>query len=135
MVTTVPTGPLGGVKVVNCGVTRNFWSLVSPPPGVVTFTEPVVAPLGTAAVRYAAEATVKGADVALKETGLSQLATAILGRRSACKMSAIQTAFLPVHHQISGGGSPCKRPLLSSVSVRWLSAGSLRRRVSRHSRM
>jgi hypothetical protein len=48
------------------------------------------------------------------------LATATLGRRSACNMTAIQTAFLPVHHQISCCGSPCNKPLLRSVSVRWL---------------
>ena len=51
MVTAVPTGPLGGLKLRICGVTRNFLLLVSVPPGVVTVTEPVVAPVGTSAVR------------------------------------------------------------------------------------
>jgi len=50
MVTTVPTGPLAGVKLVICGVTRNFLLLVSVPPVVVTVTDAVVAPLGTVAV-------------------------------------------------------------------------------------
>jgi hypothetical protein len=47
--TLVPTGPLIGAKLVICGMTRNFLLLVSTPPGVVTATEPVVAPLGTLA--------------------------------------------------------------------------------------
>jgi isopentenyldiphosphate isomerase len=38
-------------------------------------------------------------------------------------------AFLPVHHQISGCGSPCNKPLLRSVSVRWLSADSSCRKI------
>ena len=33
------------------GLTRNWWLLVSVPPGVVTVTKPVVAPLGTVAFR------------------------------------------------------------------------------------
>ena len=51
IVTTVPTGPLGGLKVLSCGVTRNVLLLVSVPLLVVTVTGPVVAPLGTVAVR------------------------------------------------------------------------------------
>ena len=44
--TFVPTGPLIGAKLVISGMTRNFLLLVSAPPGVVTATGPVVAPLG-----------------------------------------------------------------------------------------
>jgi hypothetical protein len=55
--------------------------------------------------------------------------------RSVCNMSGIQTALQPVHHSISGCGSPCNKPLLRSVSVRWLSADSLRRRFSRRNRL
>src|SRR5579859_3132701 len=52
MVTDVPTGPLGGVKLVICGVTRNFLVLVRVPLLVVTVTVLVVAPVGTVAERY-----------------------------------------------------------------------------------
>jgi hypothetical protein len=51
IVTEVVTGPLVGLKLVICGVTRKFVLLVSVPPGVTTVTEPVFAPLGTVAVR------------------------------------------------------------------------------------
>ena len=50
-VTTVPTGPLVGLKLTIDGVTRNLRLLFSVPPGVVTFTKPVVAPVGSVAVR------------------------------------------------------------------------------------
>jgi hypothetical protein len=52
-----------------------------------------------------------------------------------CNMSATQTAFPPVHHQTSGCGSPCNKPPLRSVSVRWLSADSSRIRFSRQNRL
>src|SRR6516164_4675179 len=45
--TLVPTGPLVGEKLEIVGVTRNFTLLVKVRLGVVTFTLPVVAPLGT----------------------------------------------------------------------------------------
>src|SRR5579863_1699985 len=51
IVTGVPTVPLGGVKPDTCGVTSNVCRLVNVPPGVVTPTNPVVAPSGTVAVR------------------------------------------------------------------------------------
>jgi len=51
IVTEVVTGPLLGLKLLICGVTRNALLLVRMPPGVVTVTEPVVAPLGMVAVR------------------------------------------------------------------------------------
>ena len=50
-VTGVPTAPLGGLKLVNCGVTRKVLLLVRVPDVVVTVTGPVVAPLGTVACR------------------------------------------------------------------------------------
>ena len=48
--TLVPTGPLVGEKLEIVGVTRNFTLLVKVRLGVVTFTLPVVAPLGTVVV-------------------------------------------------------------------------------------
>ena len=50
MGTTVPTGPLAGVKLWIVGVTRKFRLLFKLPPGIVTVTIPVVAPAGTVAV-------------------------------------------------------------------------------------
>jgi hypothetical protein len=38
IVTDAPTVPLGGMKLVICGVTRNLWLLFSAPPGVATDT-------------------------------------------------------------------------------------------------
>jgi hypothetical protein len=68
MVTTVPAAPVVGLKLVICGVTRNFLLLVKVPPDVVTRTKPVVAPLGTAAVKYVPDFTLGVAVVPLKET-------------------------------------------------------------------
>ena len=61
MVTLVPTGPLVGVKLVIVGalVTVNGLALVAVPPGVVTLSGPVVAPVGTVAWIAVAEVTVK----------------------------------------------------------------------------
>lgn len=47
IVTAVPTGPLGGLKLTIAGVTRNFWLLFKVPPGVMAVTKPVLAPDGT----------------------------------------------------------------------------------------
>ena len=51
IVTLVPTGPLVGVKLVIVGglTTVNALVLVAVPPGVVTLSGPVVAPVGTVA--------------------------------------------------------------------------------------
>src|SRR5579871_5794444 len=68
IVTTVPTGPLIGLNPVIVGVTRNLRLLFSVPEGVVTVTYPVVAPVGTTAVKYVPEETVKLAEVPLNET-------------------------------------------------------------------
>jgi len=50
IVTGVPT-PAGRTEAQDQLVTRNILLLVSVPPGVVTVTEPVVAPVGTVAVK------------------------------------------------------------------------------------
>src|SRR5438445_13728982 len=49
IVTLVPTGPLVGAKlvIVGAGTTVKLLALVAVPPGVVTLTGPVVAPVGT----------------------------------------------------------------------------------------
>src|SRR5207253_401693 len=60
--TLLPTAPLVGVKLVSVGalaVTVNALALVAVPPGVVTLSGPVVAPLGTVAAIVVAELTVK----------------------------------------------------------------------------
>ena len=51
IVTLVPTGPLAGAKlvIVGAGMTVKLVALVAVPPGVVTRTGPVVAPVGTVA--------------------------------------------------------------------------------------
>ena len=51
IVTLVPTGPLVGVKlvIVGAGTTVKLLALVAVPPGVVTRSGPVVAPVGTVA--------------------------------------------------------------------------------------
>jgi hypothetical protein len=51
IVRPVPTGPLVGVKLVIVGglTTVKLLALVAVPPGVVTLTGPVVAPVGTVA--------------------------------------------------------------------------------------
>jgi len=76
IVTTVPTGPLVGVKLVIVGVadaavTVKLVLLVAVPPGVVTLIRPVVAPLGTVAVIEAEEPTVKLALAPLKRTAVA----------------------------------------------------------------
>src|SRR2546426_12754938 len=50
-VTLLPTGPLVGVKLVSvgAGITVKLVVLVAVPPGVVTRSDPVVAPAGTVA--------------------------------------------------------------------------------------
>jgi hypothetical protein len=51
IVTLVPTGPLVGAKLVIVGAvtTVNALELVAVPPGVVTLSGPVVAPVGAIA--------------------------------------------------------------------------------------
>src|SRR3989442_15780831 len=51
IVTLAPTGPLAGVTlvIVGAGMTVKLVALVAVPPGVVTLTGPVVAPVGTVA--------------------------------------------------------------------------------------
>ena len=57
-----------GEKLEITGVTRKVTLLESVPPGVVTWTLPVVAPLGTVVVISEAETTVNVAAVPLKLT-------------------------------------------------------------------
>jgi hypothetical protein len=49
IVTTVPAGPLAGVKLAIVGATTKLLALVAVPPGVVTLSGPDVAPAGTVA--------------------------------------------------------------------------------------
>src|SRR5260370_17183281 len=50
IVTTVPVGPLAGLKPVTDSVTVKFETLVAVPAGVVTETLAVTAPFGTVAL-------------------------------------------------------------------------------------
>ena len=68
IVTFAPIDPLVGVKLVMTGTTLKTWLLVRTPDGVVTVTLPVVAVVGTFAVRNVSETTVKVAGAPLKET-------------------------------------------------------------------
>jgi hypothetical protein len=73
MVTIVPTGPDGGVKLLMMGgvdpvVTTKLVLLVAVPSGVVTVMGPVVAPAGTVAVICVLLLTVKVAATPLKRT-------------------------------------------------------------------
>src|SRR5918996_505023 len=74
IVTTVPTGPLAGVKLVMVGrgvVTVKLVLLVAVPPGVVTRIRPVVALAGTSARIEVAESTRKVALTVLKVTAVA----------------------------------------------------------------
>ena len=71
MTTAVPAGPLGGEKLKITGVTRKARLLESVPPGVVTWTWPVVAASGTIVEIWEAETTVNRAAVPLKLTLLA----------------------------------------------------------------
>ena len=51
IVTSVPTGPLVGVKLEITGITLKVCLLFRVPPGVTTVTLPVVPEVGTTAVR------------------------------------------------------------------------------------
>src|SRR5438445_5978851 len=70
IVTGVPTGPLVGVKlvIVGAGMTVKLFVLVAVPPGVVTLSGPVVAPLGTVAEIEVEEVPAKLALVPLNRT-------------------------------------------------------------------
>src|SRR5438552_966256 len=74
IVTLVPTGPLVGVKLVIVGalaVTVKLLLLVAVPPGVVTLSGPLVAPLGTVAAIEVEEFTVKLLLVPLTRTAVA----------------------------------------------------------------
>jgi hypothetical protein len=68
IVTTVPAGPLVGVKLFISGLTLNILLLCKLPVEVVMVTRPVVAPVGTTAVKYVPDFTLGVAGVPLKET-------------------------------------------------------------------
>src|SRR5438552_91778 len=70
MVAVVATGPLVGEKLAIVGplTTVNEPALVAVPPGVVTLSDPLVAPAGTVAWMVVAEVTVKLALVPLNAT-------------------------------------------------------------------
>jgi hypothetical protein len=59
MVTTLPTGPLAGLKLVIVGLTLNCFLLIAVPPLVVTEMLSVIAPAGTVAVILVEDTTVK----------------------------------------------------------------------------
>ena len=75
IVTLVPTGPLVGVMLVTVGglTTVNALGLVAVPSDVVTFTGPVVAPVGTVACIAVADVTVKLALTPLNITAVAPL--------------------------------------------------------------
>src|SRR3954463_105416 len=68
MITEIPTCPLVGLKLNIDGVTRNLRLLLRVVPEVTTFTNPVVAPAGTVAVKNVSDVTVNVAEVPLKVT-------------------------------------------------------------------
>src|SRR5256885_15710267 len=59
IVTTVPTGPLGGEKDLTLGLTRRSVALVPVPRGLATAIGPVDAPFGTVAVSCMSDWTAK----------------------------------------------------------------------------
>src|SRR4051812_16944632 len=61
MVTSVPTGPEVGVKLMTAGLTRKLAADEPEPPGVVTLRGPVVAVAGTVAVMLVLLTTLKAA--------------------------------------------------------------------------
>src|SRR2546427_116655 len=71
MCTTVPRGPLVGLKVVTFGLTPKLVALVAVPIGVVTPIMPVKAPDGTVAVIAVSDPTVKVAATPLKVTDVA----------------------------------------------------------------
>ena len=72
IVTTVPTGPLAGVKEVMAGVTvKRVVVIKGPLLGVMTVMGPVVAPAGTVAVMEVSETTVKLAASPLNLTAVA----------------------------------------------------------------
>jgi hypothetical protein len=71
IVTTVPIGPLVGEMLLIVGVTLNCRMLFRLPLGRVTVTVPVLAPVGTIAVKYVSDETVKVVALTpLKETAV-----------------------------------------------------------------
>ena len=76
MTTVEPASPVAGVNEVIVGTpvpvrTVKLVAALAVPPGVVTETNPLVAPLGTVAVIWVSELTVKDAAVPLKDTAVA----------------------------------------------------------------
>ena len=71
MVTSVPTGPSVGEKLVIFGRTRKVFVLMMIPPGVMTVNGPVVALVGTVVVSLFDALTEKFANVALNNTAVT----------------------------------------------------------------
>lgn len=61
MMTTVPAGPITGLKLVTPGITAKLVVLTPVPTALITLILPVVAPVGTTAVIDVAETTLKAA--------------------------------------------------------------------------
>lgn len=107
MTTDWPMGPLVGLNDetvgVTAGVTSKFVELVPvPPPGTVTAIGPSVAPVGTAAVIWVAELTVKVASVPLNST-----------RFAPVKFVPVMTTFVPTgplvgENDVTVGVAPAK---------------------------
>src|SRR5207247_1462116 len=109
----VPTGPLVGEKLVIVGalaVTVKLLLLVAVPPGVVTLSGPLVAPLGTVAAIEVEEFTVKPALVPLKVTAVAPVKFVPL------IVTLVPTApLVGVKLVIVGGLSTVKLPVLVAV--------------------
>src|SRR5439155_16121785 len=116
IVTLLPTGPLAGVKLVIVGalaVTVKLLLLVAVPPGVVTLSGPLVAPLGTVAAIEVEEFTVKLLLVPLNVTAvapvkavplivtllptgpLAGVKLVIVGAFTTVTLTAVEVAVLP----------------------------------------
>ena len=112
--TGVPTGPLGGLKLVTVGVTRNAVLLVSVVAPVVTVTFPVKAPAGTVALMKVLSRVVEAAATPSNFTTeallkpwpkISILAPClpVLGVKLA---NGPRPTSLKIVPQLSGGGPP-----------------------------
>ena len=73
MVTSVPTGPSVGEKLVMFGSTRKVFVLMMAPPGVMTVNGPEVALVGTTAVSLLDALKLNPAAAALNKTAVTPL--------------------------------------------------------------
>ena len=84
MVTSVPTGPSVGEKLVMFGSTRKVFVLMMLPPGVMTVNGPVVALVGTMVVSLLDALTEKFANDVLNNTAVTP-----------AKFAPVMTTLLP----------------------------------------